>query len=77
MLTGLRRHLHQYPEVGFEEHETSKYIRNWLALQGFTSHGPLADTVFYVAVSGLLPRPTIGYRSDLGPFPAPAGKCPV
>jgi len=60
MLTGLRRHLHQYPEVGFEEIETSKYIRNWLALQGFTTHGPIAKTGFYVEVSGPHPGPTIG-----------------
>lgn len=74
MLTGLRRHLHQYPEVGFEEHETSKYIRDWLALQGFTSHGPLAKTGFYVEVSGVLPGPTIGYRADMDALPAQDGK---
>jgi len=46
MLTELRRHLHQYPEVGFEEHETSNYIRNWLVLEGFTPQGPIAKTGF-------------------------------
>ena len=74
MLTGLRRHLHQYPEVGFEEHETSKYVRNWLALQGFTAHGPVAKTGFYVEVSGSLPGPTIGYRADMDALPTQDGK---
>ena len=74
MLTGLRRHLHQYPEVGFEEHETSQYIRNWLALQGFTVHGPIAKTGFYVQVDGALPGPSIGYRADMDALPAQDGK---
>ena len=74
MLTGLRRHLHQYPEVGFEEIETSKYIRNWLALQGFTTHGPIAKTGFYVEVSGPRPGPTIGYRADMDALPTQDGK---
>ncbi|MCH7976993.1 MAG: amidohydrolase [Bacteroidetes bacterium] len=74
MLTGLRRHLHQYPEVGFEEIETSKYIRNWLALQGFTTHGPIAKTGFYVEVSGPHPGPTIGYRADMDALPTQDGK---
>lgn len=74
MLTGLRRHLHQYPEVGFEEIETSKYLRNWLALQGFTTHGPIAKTGFYVEVSGPHPGPTIGYRADMDALPTQDGK---
>ncbi len=73
-LTGLRRHLHQYPEVGFQEVETSQYVRNWLTLQGFTVHGPIAKTGFYVEVNGALPGPMVGYRADMDALPAQDGK---
>ena len=74
MLTGLRRHLHQYPEVGFEEYETSQYIRNWLTLKGFTAAGPIAKTGFCVEVKGALPGPMIGYRADMDALPTQDGK---
>ncbi len=73
-LVGLRRHLHQYPEVGFQEHETSRYIRNWLTIQGFTVNGPIAKTGFYVEVKGDLPGPMIGYRADIDALPMQDGK---
>lgn len=73
-LTGLRRQLHQYPELGFEEYETSQYIRNWLTLQGFEIHGPIAKTGFFIEVEGALPGPMIGYRTDLDALPTSDGK---
>src|SRR5690606_33520637 len=69
ILTPVRRHLHRHPELGFEEHETARYVKEWLTHQGFTVHGPLAETGFYVEVEGALPGPAVGYRADMDALP--------
>ena len=68
-LVALRRHLHQYPELGFAEVETAAHVRAWLEAEGFTVHGPVAETGFYVDVQGALPGPAVGYRADLDALP--------
>ena len=35
-LIGMRRHIHSYPEVGFKEFKTSKYIQNILKKSSFS-----------------------------------------
>ncbi len=74
VLSELRRHLHRNPEVGFDEHETSRHVRNWLATRGFATVGPLAKTGFYVDIVGALPGPTIAYRADMDALPMQDGK---
>jgi amidohydrolase len=65
----LRRHLHQHPEIGFQEHDTSRHVRHWLQQRGFDVVGPFAGTGFYVEVTGAQPGPTIGYRTELDGLP--------
>ncbi|MEP0548213.1 MAG: amidohydrolase [Rhodothermales bacterium] len=69
LLIELRRHLHQYPEVGFREHETSRYLRACLETYGFEIHGPLAGTGFYLDIEGAHPGPTVAYRTELDALP--------
>ena len=69
MLSGLRRHIHQHPEVGFEEKETAQYVRNWLTLRGFSVQGPIARTGLFVDIEGDLPGPMIAYRADMDALP--------
>jgi amidohydrolase len=69
VLSPLRRHLHQHPELGFEEHDTARHVRAWLEAQGFETHGPLARTGFFVEVAGALPGPAVGYRADMDALP--------
>ncbi len=69
LLIELRRHLHQYPEVGFREHETSRYLRACLETYGFEIHGPLAETGFYIDIEGAHPGPTVAYRTELDALP--------
>ena len=70
LMIELRRHLHMYPEVGFREHETSRYLRACLDTYGFEIHGPLAQTGFYVDIEGAHPGPTVAYRTELDALPA-------
>ncbi len=68
-LTDLRRHLHQHPEIGFEEHATSATLRALLIAHGFEVVGPLAETGFYVEIEGAHPGPTVAYRTELDALP--------
>ncbi|MBX2818148.1 MAG: amidohydrolase, partial [Rhodothermaceae bacterium] len=69
-----RRYLHQHPEIGFNEFETSRFIRNTLESHGLTVHGPLAKTGLYVDIEGHLPGPHIGYRADIDALPTQDAK---
>ena len=61
--------LHQCPELGFQEVETSRYLRGLLEQNGLEVHGPLATTGFYVDIEGAIPGPMIGYRADMDGLP--------
>ena len=64
-LSAIRRHFHRYPEVGFEEHATSRLVRNHLECHGLEIVGPVAETGLYVDIIGDHPGPHIGYRCDM------------
>ena len=68
-LVGLRRQLHRFPELGFEEHGTAETLRSWLVERGFRPSAPLAGTGFTVEVEGTRPGPTVGYRADMDALP--------
>jgi amidohydrolase len=68
-LVATRRHLHQYPEVGFQEYKTSRFLRETLAARGLEPSAPLATTGFYVDIAGARPGPSIGYRADIDALP--------
>ncbi|TBU97879.1 amidohydrolase [Stutzerimonas kirkiae] len=63
-LSAWRRHLHQYPEVAFEERRTAQFVADKLASFGIEVHRGLAVT----GVVGVLrcgPGPAIGLRADM------------
>lgn len=68
-LVALRRQLHQIPELGFEERDTSRVLRDWLGERGLRPSTPLAGTGFYVDVEGARPGPIVGYRADMDALP--------
>ncbi|ARA94748.1 N-acyl-L-amino acid amidohydrolase [Rhodothermaceae bacterium RA] len=74
LLTGIRRHLHMNPEIGFQEYETSRFIREILEMHGLRVHGPLAGTGLYVDIEGAHPGRHIGYRADIDALPTPDAK---
>jgi len=69
VLVGVRRHLHRHPELGMEEHDTARFIRQTLEAYGLDVHGPIAGTGLYVDIEGEPPGGTVGYRADIDALP--------
>ncbi len=65
LLKAVRRHLHGNPEVGFEEHQTARFIREMLEMHGLANAVSLAGTGLYVDVVGYKPGPHVGFRADI------------
>ncbi len=70
LLVTIRRHLHMYPEVGMNEHDTSRFIRQTLEGFGLDVHGPVAGTGLYVDIEGTGGGGMVGYRADIDALPA-------
>lgn len=73
LLATVRRHLHRYPELGMQEHETARFIRETLEGYGLTVQGPIAGTGLYVDIEGTETTASdaaVGYRADIDALPA-------
>jgi amidohydrolase len=70
LLVTIRRHLHMHPEVGMNEHETARFVRQTLEGFGLDVHGPIAGTGLYVDIEGGTPGGFVGYRADIDALPA-------
>ncbi len=75
-LVPLRRHLHAHPELGFEEHETARFIARTLEGLGLDVHR-VADTGAFVDIVGAQPGPMVGYRADIDALPIQDAKTDV
>lgn len=69
LLPAIRRHLHQFPEIGLQEFETSAFIRSTLAEHGLDVQGPVATTGLFVDIQGTRPGGMVAYRSDIDALP--------
>lgn len=74
LLSTVRRHLHQYPEVGLKEYGTSAYIREVLEMYGLVVQGPVAGTGLYADITGRRTGKMVGFRSDIDALPIPDNK---
>ena len=74
LLRSIRRHLHKRPEIGFQEYETYRFIRQTLESQGLKVQGPIAKTGLYVDIEGAKPGPRVGYRADIDALPTQDAK---
>jgi amidohydrolase len=64
-----RRHLHAHPELSYEEHETSAFVRSRLeAIGGLEITSPTPTSVMAV-LRGDRPGPTLALRADLDALP--------
>ncbi len=65
-LIAWRRHLHQYPEASFEEHETVAYLREVLAERApSASLENLTETSLVAVFDTGRPGPKVGLRTDI------------
>jgi len=65
----IRRHLHQYPELSFQEFETSKYLIDKLKSWGISIDQRWVKTGFSVVIDSEEAGPTIALRADLDALP--------
>lgn len=64
-LKNWRQHLHQYPETGFEEVNTSDYVANILAALGLGVHRGIGGTGLVANLTVGDGKRTIGLRADM------------
>ncbi len=69
LVTKMRRELHQIPELGLEEFQTAKYIREKLASFGITEIHEVVNTGTIAVIRSERPGKTIAYRSDIDALP--------
>lgn len=67
-MRGWRRHLHAHPELGYEEHETTAFIRSLLDEWGIPYDAPL-PTATVAHVRGDIPGPVLIVRADIDALP--------
>lgn len=68
-IISLREHLHQFPELSFEEFETSNYLKSKLNEWGIPIDAEWVKTGFSVVIDSGNTGPTIALRADLDALP--------
>jgi len=68
-IVAIRRHLHQHPELSFQEHQTSLTIRELLDKWGVTYDFPFVETGLVARIKGEKPGLRIALRSDMDALP--------
>ncbi len=66
-----RHHLHQFPELSFEEYETAAYIRKRLTDMGVQLADGFSGTSTVGVLEGSEPGPCIAFRADIDALPVP------
>ncbi|OAB61142.1 peptidase M20 [Leptolyngbya valderiana BDU 20041] len=64
-----RRHLHQYPELGFQEHLTSEFVAQKLQSWGVDFQTGIAKTGIVAVIEGIQPGPVLAIRADMDALP--------
>jgi amidohydrolase len=65
-----RRHIHQYPELSFQEVKTAAYVADALrAMPGIEVHAGIAKTGIKAVLKGGKPGPVVALRADMDALP--------
>ncbi len=64
-----RRHLHRYPELGFQEQKTAEFIQNLLTEWQVPFQSGIAHTGIVATIAGDLAGPTLALRADMDALP--------
>jgi amidohydrolase len=64
-----RRHLHQRPELGFQEHLTAEFIAQKLQAWGIDFETGIAQTGIVAVIEGKQPGPVLAIRADMDALP--------
>ena len=65
-----RRHLHQHPELSFQEKETARFVAEQLRSFGITPQEGIADTGLVALIEGRNPeKKTVALRADMDALP--------
>ena len=67
--TSIRRHLHQIPELAYEEKETSAFVRQKLVEYGYEIQTVIAKTGVVALLDTGKPGKTIALRADMDALP--------
>lgn len=65
---GIRRHLHQHPELSFQEYQTSQYIENIL-LQNKIEYKKVANTGIIAYLGNIHSKKCLAIRADIDALP--------
>lgn len=66
----IRRHLHQHPELSFEEYETSRFVAEHLQAMGLSPQTGVAGTGLVALIEGKNPgKRTVALRADMDALP--------
>lgn len=68
-IISIRRHLHQYPELGFNEHLTSSFVADYLRKLGLQVQSGLAGTGVVALLESGHPGPCLAVRADMDALP--------
>lgn len=68
MLSDTRHHIHQNPELSFQEFETSKFIEDFLVKNGIP-YKKMANTGILATIEGSAKGRTVGLRGDMDALP--------
>ncbi len=68
-LVEIRRHLHQYPELSFQEFKTTEYLQEWLEKAGLEIHTEYADTGVVGILRGGESGCVVALRGDIDALP--------
>jgi amidohydrolase len=68
-LVGLRKQLHQHPELAFEEHETARRVVDFLENLKIPCRAGIGKTGVVAMIEGTKPGRTVGIRADMDALP--------